>query len=111
VSYGGVTKCVSSRPMKAFFFEANECVGDNWLFSRLWRLADPALSHPAVVLTGEQTTIRGTEARLTRDGEQFLKAALNFVELNGIDDWVGGVHLDSRVGEVWFHQDKMLLRG
>jgi hypothetical protein len=81
------------------------------VFWRLQRLADPTLLHPAVALAGEQTTIRGTEARLTPDGERFLKTELNFVELNGIDDWVGGVHLDSRVGNVWFHQDRRIVRG
>ena len=74
------------------------------------RLANPTLPHPAVVLTGERTTIRGTNAHLTPEGEQFLKAELNFVELNGIEDWVGGVHLDSRVGDVWFHKDAAILR-
>jgi Domain of unknown function (DUF1835) len=102
---------VVASSMKAFFVEENECVGDNWLFWRLRGLADPTLPHPAVALTGERTTIRGTEAHLTPEGEQFLKAELNFVELNGIEDWVGGVHLDSRVGDVWFHQDKKILRG
>ena len=102
---------VIGSSMKAFFYQEDECIGDIWLFWRLRRLADPRLPHPAVTLTGKLTAMRGTEARLTSDGEQFLKAELNFVALNGIDDWVGGVHLDSRVGDVWFHQDKMIIRG
>jgi hypothetical protein len=97
--------------MQAFFFEAKECIGDNWLFWRLQRLANPTLPHPAVTLTGEGSTIAGTEARLTADGERFLAAELNFVELNGLNDWVGGVHLDSRVGDVWFRQDGRIVRG
>ncbi len=109
--FGPQAARVIGAALKAFFFEENECAGDNWLFWLLRRLADPALPHPAVALTGERTTIRGTEVRLTPDGEQFLAARLNFVELNGIEDWVGGVHLDSRVGEVWFHQDKKIVRG
>jgi len=27
-----------------------------------------------------------------------------------IDDWVGGVHLDSRSGRVWIHRDGALIR-
>jgi hypothetical protein len=96
--------------MSTLYFEDNECAGDNWLFWRLRRLADPTLPHPAVALTGERISIRGTEAHLTQDGERFLKAASNFVEMNGIDDWACGVHLDSRAGEVWFHQDGKILR-
>ena len=80
-------------------------------FLRLRRLADPALPRPAVTLSGERTSICGTEVRLTSDGEQFLMGQSNFVELNGIDDWVCGVHLDSRVGHVWYHQDGKIIRG
>ena len=108
---GPTAASVIASSMKASFVEENECVGDNWLLSRLRALADPTLPYPAVALTGERTTIRGTEARLTPEGEQFLKAELNFVKLNGIEDWVGGVHLDSRVGNVWFHHDGQILRG
>jgi hypothetical protein len=78
--------------MEAIFREENERVGDIWLFSRLRGLALPTLPRPAVELTGERTTIRGIEARLTSDGERFLKGESDFVELNGIEDWVGGVH-------------------
>jgi Domain of unknown function (DUF1835) len=53
---------------------------------------------------------RRPEAHLTPEGEQFLRGELNFVELNGIDDWVGGVHLDSRTGDVWFNQDRKIVR-
>jgi hypothetical protein len=102
---------VIAATIEAVDLEENERVGDIWLFWRLRRLADPTLPHPAVELTGARTTIRGTEARLTSEGERFLKAELNFVELNGIEDWLGGVHLDSRVGNLWFHHDKKLLRG
>ena len=108
---GPIVARVIGCSMKACFLEESDTIGDTWHFWRLRRLADPSLPRPAVVLTGERTTIRGTEARLTPDGEQFLKGALNFVELNGIDDWVGGVHLDSRVEHVWFCQDGKIVRG
>jgi hypothetical protein len=100
---------VIASTMKAFFFEDNECVGDNWLFWRLRHLAEPTLPHPAVTLTGERSTIRGTEARLTPAGERFLNAEFNFAVVNGIDDWVAGVHLDSRVGDVWFRQGRTVV--
>ena len=47
---------------------------------------------------------------LTPHGEAILAGDGNAVEWNGIDDWVGGVHLDSRSGRVWFHRDGMLIR-
>ncbi len=89
----------------------SEGPGDNWLFWRLRRLGDPSLPHPALELSGEQTRLGDTEVRLTAVGEQMLRSEANFVELNGIDDWVGGVHLDSQDGNVWFHQEGTLVRG
>ena len=28
-----------------------------------------------------------------------------------VDDWIAGVHLDSRHGRVWFHDGHTLIRG
>ena len=85
--------------------------GDLLLWWRLRRLADPALPHPAVSIAGVQGWIASAEVNLTSVGERIAGGELNFVELNGIDDWVGGVHLDSRVGDVWFRRDDALIRG
>jgi Domain of unknown function (DUF1835) len=86
-------------------------VGDNWLWWRLKRLADPALPHPAVAVTGDGTTMARTEVHLTSTGGRIVNAESNFLALNGIDDWVGGVHLDSRAGNVWFYGDGTLVCG
>ena len=86
-------------------------VGDNWLWWRLKRLADPALPHPAVAMTGDGTTMARAEVRLTPTGGRIVNAESDFLALNGIDDWVGGVHLDSRAGNVRFYGDGTLVRG
>jgi hypothetical protein len=36
---------------------------------------------------------------------------LIFVKLKGIDDWVGGVHLHSQSGAVWFQHENQIVRG
>lgn len=100
-----------AHSMTDVYRNEDDFVGDNWLFRRLRRLADPTLPHPAVTLTGERTAICGIEVHLTAAGEQFLNGESNFVELNGIDDWVCGVHLDSRVGRVWFQENGKIVGG
>ena len=85
--------------------ESPDWVGDGYLLRRLRRLADPLLPNPLIILTGNTVELRGTEVRLTSHGEQVLAGRANFVDLNGIDDWVGGTHLDSTRGRVWFHRD------
>ncbi len=84
--------------------------GDVLLLWRLRRLANPALRHPAVTISGGQGLIAGAEVHLTDAGERIARCELNFVELNGIDEWVGGVHLDSGVDDVWFHRAFALVR-
>lgn len=85
-------------------------VGDGYLFQRVHRLADAALPRPLLTVTGETQTLRGALVHLTRNGEDVLAGNANAIEWNGVDDWIGGVHLDSRHGRVWFHKDHTLIR-
>jgi len=85
-------------------------VGDGYLLQRIRRLADAAIPKPLLRVTGESQTLRGALVHLTRNGEDVLAGKGNAVEWNGIDDWIGGVHLDSRQGRVWFHNDDTLVR-
>jgi hypothetical protein len=79
-----------------------EWMADNYLFQRLHRLAENTLPKPLLTLSGDTVRLRGTEVRLTEHGEAILAGKANAVEWNGIDEWVGGVHLDSRNGRAWF---------
>jgi len=88
-----------------------EWMADVYLFERLHRLANEALPRPLLTLSGDITTLRGAEVRLTEHGEAILAGRGNAVAWNGIDDWVGGVHLDSRSGSVWFRSNQTLCHG
>lgn len=88
-----------------------DLVGDAYLFSRLRRLAGPDLAHPLVSISGDPTRMRGCDVVLTDAGQSVLAGRANAVHLNGIDDWVLGVHLDSRRGSVWYHKDGILVAG
>jgi hypothetical protein len=85
-------------------------VGDAWLFARMLRLGDPSLREPALEITGSRVEYHDTEVRLTPFGQRILDGKANFVDANGIDDWVFGVHLQSDAGRVWFHRDGELVR-
>jgi hypothetical protein len=87
-----------------------EWMADSYLFQRLHRLGASALPRPLLTLSGNTTQLHGTEVRLTQHSEAILAGNGNAVEWNGIDDWVGGVHLDSREGRVWFHGNETLVR-
>ena len=90
--------------------EFPEWMADSYLFQRLHRLADGALPKPLLTLTGDTRRLRETAVHLTPAGEAVLAGEANAVEWNGIDDWVGGVHLDSRAGRVWYRRGRTLVR-
>ena len=75
-------------------------VGDMYLMDRMERLADTSLPYPALELTGDPDSMRECTVKITAAGEEILAGRKDFVNLNGIDDWVGGVHLDSKAGMV-----------
>jgi hypothetical protein len=87
-----------------------EWASDGYLWDRLRRLGDPKLARPLVVLSGETSRMKTTEVRLTADGEEILEGRGHFVEWNGIDDRVAGVHLSSAVGDVWYRDGETLVR-
>jgi hypothetical protein len=68
------------------------------------------LPEPALTLTGSRTAYRDTEARLTPFGDRIIEGTANFLDANGIDDWVAGVHLSSAAGRVWVHDRGGLTR-
>jgi hypothetical protein len=77
----------------------------------LLQLGDSALAHPLVKISGNPTTMRDCEVSLSEAGESVLAGRANAVELNGIDDWVLGVHLDSKLDRVWYRKDGVLMEG
>ena len=89
------------------FADEIDSVGDGYLLLRLRELSSRA--KPLVKLTGDATKIRELSVELTTEGNAVLSGQVNNVELNGIDDWVCGVHLDSVTGRVWFNDNGTLV--
>lgn len=86
-----------------------DSVGDLTLFNRLMRLGDQGLPAPAVEIRGNPRKMRHCEVRITEFGRECLAGRQNYVLTNGIEDWVGGVHLNSGSGAVWFREGQTLV--
>jgi len=91
-------------------FELGDLVGDWYLFGRLLRLADARNPRPLLTLSGDQMSIRHTEAALTPFGAEVLKGAASNYPANPIDDWVAGVRLASEEGALWFNDGGKLIK-
>jgi hypothetical protein len=73
--------------------EARPYLGDTWAFAALERLARAEVP---LVSTGAGTVDRHAAVALTEAGRRVLDGAADHVSLNGIDRWIGGVHLVGR---------------
>jgi hypothetical protein len=69
--------------------EARPYLGDSWAFAAIERLARA----PVPLLDAEAPVDGHTRVRLTATGARVLAGDEDHVALNGIDRWIGGVHL------------------
>jgi hypothetical protein len=77
--------------------ETRPFLGDTWCFERMDRMA-----HARVPLLDARTPVdRPTPVGLTSAGARVLAGQADHAELNGIDRWIGGVHLSGRPRWRW----------
>lgn len=88
-----------------YSMENLDWIGDIILLHRLRRLGDESLIKQAVTITGTSTRMHDTEAHLTDFGEKVLNGEANLTEINGIDEWIGGIHLQSNTNNIWYRKD------
>jgi hypothetical protein len=75
--------------------EARPYLGDTWCFAMMDRLA--RAPHPLLdTRTAGGPVERATPLRLTATGARVLAGEADHVRLNGVDRWIGGVHLTGR---------------
>lgn len=88
-----------------------DLVGDWYLFGRLLRMGSAHNNQPLITLSGDQMSIRNTEAVLTPFGHEVLRGAASNYPTNPIDDWAAGVRLSSAEGAVWFNDGGKVTKG
>jgi hypothetical protein len=91
-------------------FELGDSVGDWYLFGRLLKMGSAKNPRPLVSLSGDQLSIRNTEAAITPFGEQVLRGAASNYPDNPIDDWAAGVRLSSADGQLWFNDGGRIVK-
>lgn len=85
-----------------------DLVGDWYLFSRLKNLASPQIKYPLVTMNSHNRPMRETEVQITEFGKLALNRKVIVFNENGLNDWVGGVHLDSK--NIWVRKEKRLIQ-
>jgi hypothetical protein len=89
-------------------FSELDLVGDFYLFGRLKSLSRPSLNKPLTIMNALNLPLRKTETTILPNGIDALSGSLNVIIENGIDDWVGGVHLDNKSSNVWVRNNNEL---
>jgi hypothetical protein len=90
-------------------FTTPDQISDVYLYHRLRRMGDATLNRKLVELSGPSRAMRDTQVRITETGMDVLNGKANAVEINGIDDWVCGVHLNSTTDDAWFCDGETLM--
>ncbi len=85
-------------------------LSDFYLYHRLRRMGDAALNRKLVELSGHSPAMRDTEVRMTQTGLDVLDGKVNAVAINGIDEWVCGVHLSSARNRIWYRDSDILVK-
>ena len=84
-------------------------VGDAYLFWRLKRMANAKLAEPLLALTGNPNEARGCKVSPTSFGIEVRDGNANSADANGVDDWIGGVHLCQARGSPWYRRNGELI--
>ena len=88
---------------------------DFYLFHRLLLLARRSdgtpIPTPLVEVFGSGRSMRHTEVAITDAGRRVLSGEDNFVTLNGVEDWIGGVKISSVEGRLWLFDGTTLVPG
>ncbi len=90
-------------------YDSIDYVGDQYLFERLIALGSPDLASPPVSIVGSTRAMRFCDVAISAFGEKVLAGEANHVEENGIDDWIGGVHLTGERPVTYRDGDTLLL--
>jgi hypothetical protein len=85
-------------------------VGDLYLYWRLRRMASGALDRPLLRLEGDPAVMSQSRFTLTDFGRSVRAGQGNAVAINGIDDWVGGVHLRAAKGSPWYRRNGTIIQ-
>ena len=83
--------------------------GDGLLYDRLIGMSDAALPSPLIEATGDTRDMRKCSIALTPFGNKALNGKANNVFENGIDEWIGGVHLTGKLGITYRDGNKLIL--
>lgn len=70
-----------------------DCPGDRVLTHHMVRLAQKSQKHPPLEVRGSVGEPRKCEVRLTEFGLACLRGEANHAQTNGLDEWIGGVHV------------------
>jgi len=77
--------------------------GDVGYWELLERLANT--EWPAIALNKQGEKPEQWQVTLSETGKRLLAGNVDWIEMNGVDRWVGGIHLSSKRGSIYRYSD------
>lgn len=91
--------------MAGDLMDSGVLIDDDYLFFRLCQLSSNRNPQPLIKMEGNLTSMRETTVTLTEFGRIVVEGKASSYPINPIDEWIGGTHLFSENGGLWFYDD------
>lgn len=82
-----------------------DVIGEVYLLNKILHLGNNNLPEPLLELSEIQQPYLNIHVTLTEFGVAVINGEASFYPPNPIDKWIGGVHLSSATGNLWFYQN------
>lgn len=83
--------------------ETPDLVGDIYLFRRMLAMSAPIAKHPLFRFEGNTRHMRSCAFNVLPLANEVLSGKQNMIDLNGINQWIGGLHLSEN--QIMFRED------
>jgi Domain of unknown function (DUF1835) len=103
--YSPNTARIIGHTMAGDLMDDGVLIGDDYFFFRLCELSNAKNPQPLIKLVGNLSSMRETKVTLTVFGRSVVEGNSSSYPVNPIDEWIGGVHLSSENGNLWFYEE------
>jgi hypothetical protein len=91
----------------ALYSRELDCPSDLILQAQLVHLAKPYVKNDLVAVSELDASSENLAVQITDAGEAVARGEVSNITLNGIDEWVASVHLDSSKGHIWCFSEEL----
>ena len=86
-----------------------DAVRDLLLYNTLLDMSAPRAERPLITMSASGRDLMDAHVSITAFGREVVSGKASSFPVNSYDRWIGGVHLSSRTGHMWFRENEHLV--